>query len=80
MTGKKWFGTFLILFMAALVLVGSVVAYVDPFFHYRAPRDFFFYKLYDQRSQNDGITKNFEYDAMVTGTSMAENFKTSLFD
>ncbi len=80
MTGKKWFKTFLILFIAALVLVGSVVAFVDPFFHYWAPRDFFFYKLYDQRSQNDGITKNFEYDAMVTGTSMAENFKTSEFD
>ena len=80
MTAKKWFSTFLILFLCALLLVGGVVAYVDPFFHYRAPRDYFYYRLYDQRSQNDGITRNFEYDAMITGTSMAENFKTSHFD
>lgn len=29
---------------------------------------------------NDGITRNFDYDAVITGTSMAENFKASEFD
>ncbi len=80
MTGKKWFLTFIILFVAVLVFVGGVVAFVDPFFHYRAPGNLFFYRLYDQRSQNDGITRHFDYDTILTGTSMAENFKTSLFD
>ena len=80
MTGKKWFSIFIACFLAVLVLTGSVVAFVDPFFHYRGPRDFLYYRLYDQRSQNDGITRNFDYDAMITGTSMAENFKTSQFD
>ncbi|RKM59803.1 hypothetical protein D6855_08425 [Butyrivibrio sp. CB08] len=80
MTGKKWVSTFLILFLCVMIFVGGVVAFVDPFFHYRAPRDYFYYKLYDQRSQNDGITKRFDYDAMLTGTSMAENFKASRFD
>ncbi len=80
MTGKKWIRTFLILFVGTLIAIGAVVFFVDPFFHYRAPRDFFYYRLYDQRSQNDGITRNFEYDALLTGTSMAENFKASQFD
>jgi hypothetical protein len=53
---------------------------VDPFFHYRAPRDYFYYRLYDQRSQNDGITRRFDYDAIITGTSMMENCKASVFD
>jgi hypothetical protein len=80
MSSKKWFKGFLILLLAALVLTAGVVAFVDPFFHYGAPKDYFYYKLYDQRSQNDGITRNFSYDAIITGTSMAENFKASLFD
>ena len=80
MTGKKWVSSFLILLLCVLVLIGGAVAFVDPFFHYRAPRDYFYYRLYDQRSQNDGITKRFDYDAVLTGTSMAENFKTSQFD
>lgn len=29
---------------------------------------------------NDGIARNFEYDAVITGTSMTENFKTSEFN
>lgn len=66
--------------MNVLVMIGGVVAFVDPFFHYRAPRDCFYYRIYDQRSQNDGITRMFDYDAIITGTSMAENFRTSRFD
>ena len=80
MTGKKWLRTFLILFICSLLAVGGVVFYVDPFFHYRVPREYFYYRLYDQRSQNDGITRNFSYDAILTGTSMAENFRTSQLD
>ena len=33
-----------------------------------------------QRYQNDGIVKNFDYDAMIVGTSMTENFLASEFD
>jgi hypothetical protein len=80
MTGKKWLRNFILLMLISLVLTGGVVAYVDPFFHYGPPKDHFFYRLFEQRSQNDGITRFFDYDAIITGTSMAENFKTSVFD
>lgn len=33
-----------------------------------------------QRYINDGIVKNFNYDAIITGTSMTENFRSSQFD
>ena len=80
MTSKKWFISCIALLLAALVTVGGMVFFVDPFFHYRAPNKALFYRLYDQRSQNDGITKHFDYDAIITGTSMAENFKASQFE
>ncbi|WP_026509834.1 hypothetical protein [Butyrivibrio sp. LC3010] len=80
MSAKKWFNAILIMTILTLFLIGGVVFFVDPFFHYRAPNPLFFYKLYDQRSQNDGITKHFDYDAIITGTSMSENFKASQFE
>ncbi len=80
MTGKKWVKTFLILSLITVVLVGTAVFAVDPFFHYRKPNDKLYYWLNDQRCQNDGITRHFEYDSIITGTSMAENFKSSEFD
>ena len=80
MNSKKWFTAILIMTIATLALAAGLVFFVDPFFHYRAPNPKLFYRLYDQRSQNDGITRNFDYDAIITGTSMAENFKASQFE
>ena len=66
---------------AVMVCVAVLTAYVDPFFHYHSPRtDEFFYTLDNQRSQNDGIVKHFDYQGIITGTSMVENFKTTEAD
>ncbi len=53
---------------------------LDPFFHFHKPLEGFYYTLDNQRSQNDGIMKHFDYNAVITGTSMTENFKTSEVD
>lgn len=66
--------TFMLLLIAILTYV------IDPFFHYHAPNKNFHYLIYMQRYQNDGILRNFDYNAIITGTSMTENFKTSEFD
>lgn len=50
---------------------------VDPFFHYHKPLKKLSYELFNQRSQNNGIIKHFDYDVIITGTSMTENFKAS---
>ena len=81
MKAKKWLIGWGCLVLALLFLVSSLVVYVDPYFHYHAPKtDQFFYGLYNQRSQNDGILRHFDYDAVITGTSMTENFRTSELD
>ncbi|MBO5564151.1 MAG: hypothetical protein J5935_00860 [Lachnospiraceae bacterium] len=75
----RWLRLFLGLFVAALLVCGCIVYYLDPFFHYHGPRAGFVYELNNQRSQNDGITRHFSYEALITGTSMSENFRTSSF-
>lgn len=63
-----------------LLLIGGVSAVVDPLFHYHAPLDGITYRLNNERYQNDGIVRNWDYNAIITGTSMTENFKTSECD
>lgn len=79
-TAKKWYQLYIGILAALLVMIGAVVVILDPFFHYHAPLQGFYYRLSEQRYQNDGITKHFEYDSVITGTSMVENFRTSQFD
>ncbi len=81
MKAKHWLITFFILLFAALFCAAALVVYVDPFFHYHAPHtDKFFYTIDNQRSANDGIAKHFDYDAIITGSSMTANFSTSELD
>lgn len=80
MDAKKWFKNCIAIILLVLVIAAVMVAYFDPFFHYHAPLPGFYYVLDEQRSQNNGITRHFDYDAIITGTSMTENFKTSELD
>ena len=64
-----------------LLLIFAVpTAIIDPFFHFHSPLKELSYPLNNQRYQNDGIVRHFDYDALITGTSMTENYKTSELD
>lgn len=81
MRSKTWVIGWGILVLFLFGGIGSLVYKVDPFIHYHAPdTTTYYYELNNERSQNDGICKYFAYDALITGTSMTENFKTSEFD
>lgn len=65
-------------FFAGCLLFGSLfilLAYVvDPLQFYHKP---WFYKpvyMTEQRFQNPGLAKNYDYDTIIIGTSMTENF------
>lgn len=77
---KKWGIALVVLSLLTLCAVGAVTACIDPFFHYHAPLDFLQYPITDQRYQNDGIVRHFDYDAILTGTSLTENFMPSQLD
>lgn len=53
---------------------------VDPFFHFHGPLKHIKYKMDNEASQNQGILEHFSYDALITGSSMIENFVPSRFD
>ena len=78
MRKKLWALSYLLLVAAALAFISVKVAQVDPFFHYHKPDlDSYYYTLDNQRSQNDGVYRHFDYDAVITGTSLCGEFKTS---
>ncbi len=77
---KRWnafvlLGTLMILFIFA-----GITIHVDPFFHYHKPISNLEYVLDKEYHQNDGIVRHFDYNAIITGTSMTENFKSSECD
>lgn len=79
-TNKRWSILLLTTISILLISLGGLTAIVDPFFHYHAPLTMLEYPLRSERYQNDGIVKHFKYNAIITGSSMTENFKTSEFD
>lgn len=77
---KKW-GVFAITVLAVMVVGMGLLTYiVDPYFHYHAPVEGISYRLYEQRYINDGISRQFEYDAVIIGNSLSENFETTKLD
>lgn len=77
MKEKKWNIFVLGSTFGILLLVALVTLVIDPYLHYHKPLEVLEYPLKDERYINDGIARNYEYEAMITGTSMAQNFKAS---
>ena len=82
---KRWTFCTLLLTAAVFIMTAAVTVYKDPFFHYHAPLPQYTYpqKVYPDSSErycNDGISRHFSYEGIITGTSMSENFKASEAD
>ena len=77
MKAKTWFAGAVAGTLLVLALFAGYIITVDPFFHYHGPLKNIAYTLDNSRYQNDGIVRHFEYDTLITGTSMVSNFKTT---
>lgn len=77
---KTWAILFLLYIGILFLLVSGITGYIDPFFHYHAPVDALQYPIENAQYQNIGIIQHFDYDAIILGTSMTDNFRTSEFD
>lgn len=78
---KIWIAGYFMIVLAILSIVCVYVVKVDPYFHYHKPNtELYYYPLNNERSMNDGIVRHFEYDALITGTSMIQNFRTTEMD
>lgn len=75
---KKWFYTAIVMCVLVFGAIGLLNVVVDPYFHFHKPITN--YRLYEERYINDGIARNFDYDAIIIGNSLTQNFRTSQFD
>jgi hypothetical protein len=70
---KRWTMRFVILVTLLLLLSGFTVFIVDPLQHYR--RATFYRPLWgNERYYDPGFVKHYDYDCIITGSSMVENF------
>ncbi len=77
---KKWSLLLALGCSLCIFLIGLLTILVDPYFHYHAPIQGISCRMREERYTNPGIARNFKYDAIISGTSMTKNFKTSQFD
>ncbi len=68
------------MFIALMMAVAGLVILFDPMYHYHKPLPGLKAVLSDKEYQCIGSLKNFDYDAVIAGSSMAENYDNSWFD
>lgn len=67
------------LVLAALIGIGGITIIIDPLFIYHKPLFGLEPVITNERYQNAGIAKKFDFDNVIIGNSMSENFKPSDF-
>lgn len=76
---KKWVKRLILINAIVISFIIAFVFLVDPLQYYRVSG----YEPYfstEQRYQNPGLAKNYDYNSVIVGTSMSENFIPSHFD
>lgn len=80
MKAKSYIKTVLILLSLSLALLAGLTIIVDPLFQYHKPWFRLEPVIINERYQNAGMAKNFEFDNVILGNSMSENFRVSWFE
>ena len=81
MTRKRWSLTVAALLLAALSAIIALVVIVDPFEIYH--RALFYNPPYESETQMysvAGVARSYDYDSIIIGSSMTENFRPSQLD
>ena len=74
---KSWCIITVLITAIFLVLIAAMTAVIDPYWHFHGPSAGVSYRLGNGRYMNDGILRHADYEAVIIGTSMTENFKPS---
>lgn len=80
MKSRRWIMGVLGAYGGILIVIAAIVIVVDPYFHFHAPIEGISYVMNEGQYMNDGITKNFDYDAIITGDSTTLQFSKNLVD
>lgn len=77
MKAKKFIVGTICIVAFLLAAMGIFVAVIDPYFHYHKPLSNLEYPMDNEYYQNAGIARNFDFEAVIAGDSMTQNFKAS---
>lgn len=77
MNSKKIIIATFSLLLSALLMAGAINVCIDPLFQYHKPWFGLQANVIDERYQNAGIAKNFDFENVIIGNSMSENFIVS---
>lgn len=80
MNKKDFLKKLMIFIFGAAFLTAAAVFIFDPFFHYHKPIRPLKAVLTQAEYQVIGTLRNFEYDSLIAGSSMAENYNNQWFD
>ncbi len=76
----KFLKRFCLITLLIIILIGFIVFLIDPFFHYHKPWFGLKAVLNDKEYQCIGTLRHFDYDAIIVGSSVAENNDNGWYD
>ena len=77
---RQFVKKFALFSIGLLLLLGGMVILVDPFFHYHKPIGPLKAVVSKGEYQCIGTVRNFDYDSILLGSSVAENYNNRWFD
>lgn len=80
MRSKKWVVSLLSVALAAILIFGLTMLFFDPLLQYVKEPGSLTYRTYAEIYSNPGIAKNYDYNAVLVGSSMVENTDVSEID
>ena len=80
MNSKKWAISLVSITLIIVLLFGAVEIWLDPLLQYGGERGPLTSREYTEIYSNPGIAKNYEYNAVLLGSSMVENTDVSEID
>lgn len=77
---QKFVKDFFIRTVILLSIIGIIIIIFDPFFHYHGPIGSLKTVLTEREYQMAGSIANLDYDSVILGSSVAENYNNQWFD
>lgn len=77
---RKFIKHLILISISCLLLASLLVILFDPFYMYHKPLPFLKAVLEERDYEVMGTLRNFEYDSVILGTSVAENYNNHWFD
>lgn len=80
LTSKNFIKKYAIFAVLLLFLCAAIVLIFDPYFHYHKPLPFLKAVLWEKEYQVPGSIDHLDYDAIIVGSSEAENYNNNWFN